>query len=39
MEALVVEQAFADVAPMPLWCLDKRFSIGKIWRFLYFLNG
>lgn len=39
MEDLIVVQAFADVALMPLWCLDKRFSIGKIWRFLYFLNG
>ena len=27
MEDLIVVQAFADVALMPLWCLDKRFSI------------
>ena len=39
MDDLIVEQAFADMAPMQLWCLDKRFSIGKIWRLLYFLNG
>ena len=39
MEDLIVEQAFADVASLQLWCLDKRFSIGKIWRLLYLLNG